>query len=126
MKETVKVKYKAIFKYPEHSEVMDYQGIGELITNQGKQLIFTSEKQKFNIKIVDDVVFLQNNNTNLKLQKDTEILNTYNSPYGTLQLTTKLMQLQYEGAIKINYTLLEGEEPLCQVYILINLTTLEN
>ncbi len=126
MKEIVKVNYKAIFKYPEHSETMTYQEVGEYINDTYQQVTFCSGDMHFLIKVEGDTVLLKNNNTRLRLVMDKVVENEYHSPYGTMMLTTKLIGLQNDSTIKINYILLDGKEELTKVYILIRLTKLDN
>lgn len=127
MKELINVNYKAIFKYPDHKETIIYNEIGTYSAEENKiSILFDTKDQHIEIHVMEDVVYLKNNNTTLKLVKDRKIGNEYQSAYGTVALQTKLVTLSQEDTIKIKYQLFDQVELLSEVYLLITIKALEN
>lgn len=127
MKEIININYKAIFKYQSHKETIVYNEKGTYIEEKDKKsIVFDTKDQHIEIHLLDTIIFLQNNHTKLKLEKDKKINNTYQSAYGNIELQTKLLTLEHRETIKIKYQLLDKDEVLSEVYLLITIKKLEN
>lgn len=127
MKEIININYKAIFKYQAHKETILYNEKGTYVEeNNKKSIIFDTKEQHLEIHLLEKTIFLQNNHTKLRLEKDKKIRNTYQSEYGTMELITKLVTFENKETIKIKYQLFDQEELLSEVYILITIKKMEN
>ena len=126
MKEKLIVNYKAVFKYPEHQESQQFQSLGKLELEPSKKLSFKTDDFNMSVKLENDIVYLQNNHTTLKLILNEVVENKYHSDYGMLNLETKLLNFSWADSIKINYALLENGMEISRVYILIQMTLKES
>lgn len=126
MKELIKVNYKSIFKYEDHQETVKYAGAGYLLQQGNRQVISYQDGQMIKIELEPTVIVLHNGKSVLKLVKDQDVLNHYQTDYGVIDLTTRLISYDYGNTIKIKYELYDGTSLISQVYILIGYQILEN
>lgn len=125
MKKNVKIKYKSIFKYPEHQETLNFSGVGAVLNKDGTRIIFEDKNISFDILIKKDEVLLKNNNTSITLKKNKVVTNDYHTQYGTCLINCMLKSVSNHGDIKIVYDLLDNGEVVCTVYIIISLIYME-
>ena len=126
MMELIKIKYKSVFKYDDHQEVIKFDTNGCLKnTSNGKIISFKGDKE-IKIEIMSDKVILHNGSSVLHLNLNDEIVNEYQTDYGVVLLKTKLISYQCENPLKLKYELYDGNNLISSVYLLVSYLQLEN
>lgn len=126
MKRIIKVNYRSIFKYNDHQETVKYSGVGQLEIFGDKKVISYQDENNIKIELKDDEIRLHNGNSILRLVRNREILNKYQTPYGVIDLKTRLISYDSGNNIKIKYLLYDGNNLISEVYIMLNYLILEN
>lgn len=126
MKKEIRIKYDSIFKYETHKEKIQYREIGTYEKLNQKTIIsFTNQNTKMEVQIEGDTIRLIHNQSKLKLIKGKRVKNKYLTEYGNIFIDTLMESFEDNGNIKIKYQLLEQEELVSEVYILIQMQTVE-
>lgn len=125
MKEKKKIKYKSIFKYPEHQETLSYEAIGSIEIGESHHIRFKDQDILFNLTIKGDQAILKNNDNTILLMKDVITTNEYNTPYGTCMIQCKLKSIEINTGYKIVYDIVDQDEVVSSVYIMIRYFNVE-
>lgn len=126
MRKIIKVNYRSVFKYDDHQESIKYNGHGYLEEFDNKIVIRYQDKNNIKIELFDDEVRLYNGASVLRLVKNRDILNNYQTEYGVIDLRTRLISYENGNSVKVKYELYDGLSLLSQVYVIINYIILEN
>lgn len=127
MKKKINVNYKTIFKYETHQETMQCESYGWLEKNNQKtNFHFLMEKNTINISLYEDCLYLEHGQSQLKLIKNKKVKNYYETDFGVLDLSTKLISLDTKNGVKIKYQIFDGNHMLSEVYVLLTYRVLEN
>ena len=126
MKEIIKIKYRTIFKYEEHQEVVKFDEKGYLEKLEDCQVISFKGDSLIKIKLRQDEVVLHNGDSILRLALDCDVLNDYQTEFGSVSLTTRLVQYEIGNTIKIKYELYDGNSLVSNVYMMLSYWVLEN
>lgn len=126
MKKTIKLNYKSIFKYEEHQETIKYSGLGYLEKGIDYDIISYQDEKKIKLVLKKNEINLYNGNSVLKLVKNEDVINHYQTDYGVIELKIRLISYENGETIKIRYELYDGESLISHVYILLNYIVLEN
>lgn len=127
MKKIIKIKYRNIFKYEDHQETVKIDKNGYLEEIDGKQVISFKADKEMKIELKEDEVLLFNGNSILTLVSGKDVLNHYQTDYGSILLKTRLIYFETgNNAIKIKYELYDGSNLISCVYMLLSYLVLEN
>lgn len=126
MKKIIKVNYRSVFKYDDHQESIKYNGHGYLEEFDNKIVISYQDQNNIKIELFDDEVRLHNGTSVLRLVKNRDILNNYQTEYGVIDLRTRLISYENGNSVKVKYELYDGLNLLSQVYVIVNYIILEN
>lgn len=125
MKERKRFKYKSIFKYPEHQESLEYEGIGIIECSEVDRIVFKSKDIVFNLTISSSEAILKNNGNTIFLKKDQITMNDYQTPYGVCTIQCKLKSIIKLNGYKIVYDIMDGSDVVSTVYIMISIHAVE-
>lgn len=126
MKKTIKLNYRSIFKYEDHQETVKYDGLGYLENGFEQDVISYQDEKMIKLILKKNEIDLYNGVSALKLIKNKDILNHYQTDYGVIELKTRLISYEKGKTIKIKYELYDGVHLISQVYILLSYIVLEN
>lgn len=126
MKKLIRIKYRNIFKYEDHQEVVKIDKNGYLDEFDGCKVISFVGDEPIKIEIKSDEVVLHNGISVLYLVLNKDVLNDYHTDYGIISLKTRLIQYEAGNTIKIKYELYDGSNLISHVYMMISYTVLEN
>lgn len=126
MKKVIKVKYRSIFKYENHQEVIKFDEKGYLEENENHQVISFINDKLIKVEIKKDEIVLYHGTSVLRLVLGEDILNDYATEYGVFSLKTRLIHYEVGNTIKIKYELYDGDNLISQVYMMLSYLVLEN
>lgn len=126
MKKVIKVKYRSIFKYENHQEVIKFDEKGYLEENENHQVISFINDKLIKVEIKKDEIVLYHGTSVLRLVLGEDILNDYATEYGVFSLKTRLIHYELGNTIKIKYELYDGDNLISQVYMMLSYLILEN
>lgn len=126
MKKVIKVKYRSIFKYENHQEVIKFDEKGYLEENENHQVISFINDKLIKVEIKKDEIVLYHGTSVLRLVLGEDILNDYATEYGVFSLKTRLIHYEVGNTIKIKYELYDGDNLISQVYMMLSYLILEN
>lgn len=126
MKKLIRIKYRNIFKYEDHQEVVKIDKNGYLEEFDDCKVISFVKDKPIKVEIKADEVVLHNGTSVLYLVLNKDVLNDYQTDYGTIPLKTRLIHYEAGNNIKIKYELYDGSNLISHVYMMISYTVLEN
>lgn len=126
MKKLIRIKYRNIFKYEDHQEVVKIDKNGYLEELDDRKIISFVGDKPIKVEIKTDEVVLHNGVSVLYLVLNKEVLNDYQTDYGIISLKTRLIHYEAGNTIKIKYELYDGSNLISHVYMMISYTVLEN
>lgn len=126
MKKLIRIKYRNIFKYEDHQEVVKIDKNGYLEEFDDCKVISFVGDEPIKIEIKTDEVVLHNGISVLYLVLNKDVLNDYHTDYGIISLKTRLIHYEAGNTIKIKYELYDGSNLISHVYMMISYTVLEN
>ena len=126
MKKLIKIKYRNIFKYEDHQEVIKFDENGYLEEFNGYKAISFVKDRQIKIEIKTNEIVLHNGKGILHLVLNEDVLNDYQTDYGVISLKTRLIHYEAGNTIKIKYELYEGLNLVSQVYMMISYSVLES
>lgn len=126
MKKVIKVKYRNIFKYEDHQEVIRFDEKGYLEESENHKVISFMINQLVRIEIKTNEIILHNGNSILRLVSGRDVLNQYQTDYGVIPLKTRLIYYEIGNTIKIKYELYDGSNLISQVYMMLSYMILES
>ncbi|NDO42794.1 DUF1934 domain-containing protein [Thomasclavelia cocleata] len=126
MKKVIKVKYRNIFKYEDHQEVIKFDEKGYLEESGNHKIISFMTDKLIRIEIKANEIILYNGNSILRLISGRDVLNQYQTDYGEISLRTRLIYYEIGNTIKIKYELYDGPNLISQVYMMLSYMILEN
>ena len=118
MKKVIKVKYRNIFKYEDHQEVIKFDEKGYLEESENHKVISFMTDKLIRIEIKTNEIILYNGNSILRLISGRD--------YGEISLKTRLIYYEIGNTIKIKYELYDGPNLISQVYMMLSYMILEN
>lgn len=126
MKKVINVKYRSIFKYENHQEVIKFDEKGYLEESENHQVISFINDKLIKVEIKKDEIVLFHGTSVLRLVLGKDILNDYATEYGVFSLKTRLIYYEVGNTIKIKYELYDGDNLISQVYMMLSYLILEN
>ncbi len=118
----VNIKYKSIIKYEDYRDTIEYYSQGHYDERGDDfELVFTTDGNRIKIEKLGDSIYLYNNDSRLVL-RDEELLNDYSTPYGSVELVSKLDKFEYlKPNLKIKYTLSQNDEKVNEVFVVVKI-----
>lgn len=126
MKKLIRIKYRNIFKYDDHQEVVKLDKNGYLEEFDDYKVISFIGDKPIKIEIKTNEVVLHNGISVLDLVLNKDVLNKYQTDYGMISLKTRLIHYEVGNTVKIKYELYDGINLISCVYMMISYSILEN
>lgn len=116
------IKYKSIIKYEDYQETIEYDAPGQFIGDEEEfEISFKIQGNSFKIARRAGYLLLTNNDSLLQVGEE-ELLNDYQTPYGTLELVTQLEKYNFsKGTIRFKYALWQNEVKVNDIFVIVNI-----
>lgn len=126
MKKLIRIKYRNVFKYDDHQEIIKFDENGYLEEFNSHKVISFMGDRLIKIELKTNEIVLHNGSSVLHLVLNQDVLNQYQTDYGLISLKTRLIRCEVGNTIKIKYELYDDFNLISQVYLMLSYVIMEN